>query len=194
MCFISFKGKASKTTWAGAADAMGRASPRLERQLDTLTTGEVGVLVRPSSDQTPSQAKAEVERAITAVDRIRFTFDVMSDDTGHAWVILKDRQLENLAAGTAQVGEALTSSGLGERVVAAVFPFRWRDNQLAQDRKIYWIYQPRLQAYTPFAPVGDSSREERDHPFELRMESAIRRDLPTYRRTEEWYPIWGMPV
>jgi hypothetical protein len=92
------------------------------------------------------------------------------------------------------VGDVLVRGGLGARVMAAVWPFRWRDTTANEDRRIYWIYQPRLKGYTPFVPLGDPESRERDHPLEIRMEEAIRRDLPTHRQVSDWYPIWGMPV
>ena len=173
---------------------MGRAAPSLERQLDTFTTGEVGVLVRPSEDQTPGQAKAELERALQTMDRARFRIDVESDETGHTWLVIRDRDLVQLSAATQAAGETLVSAGLADRVMAAVYAFQWRDAALDRDRRVYWIYQPRLRGYTPFVPDGEPADRQRDHTLEVRMEAAIRRDLPTYRQVTEWYPIWGMPV
>lgn len=174
--------------------AMGNAEQRFERDLDTFTSGEVGVLIRPTSDQTPSQTRAEVERALTSIDRTRFKFDVTIDDTGHAWAAMKAEHLPELASGAAQLGEAFGSMGMGDRIVAAVFPFRWRDTVQERDRKLYWVYQPRLAAFTPFVPDADQVEESRDHSLEVRMESAVRRDLPTFQETSEWYPIWDMPL
>jgi hypothetical protein len=174
--------------------AMGNATQRFERDLDTFTTGEVAVLVRPTAEQTHSQTKAELERALTGVDRTRFKFEVSMDDTGHAWAVMKAEHLNELAAGAAQLGEAFGALGLGERVIAAVFPFRWRDTIANKDRRLYWVYQPRIAGFTPFVPDPDQGTEARDHNLEVRMESAVRRDLPTFPETTEWYPIWGMPV
>ena len=194
MCFISFARTPSRATWAQSAQAMARLAPRLEGQFATLTTGEVGVLVRPDEEQTPAQAKAELERAVTAVDRTRFAFEVESDDTGHSWLVVRKLDLVELSAAVEAVGEAMVSIGLADRVMAAVYPFRWRDAGSGRDRRIYWIYQPRLRGYTPFVPEGDPSEQQRDHELEIRMEAAVRRELPTHRDVTEWYPIWGMPI
>ncbi len=173
---------------------MGRNSERFEQQLDTVTTGEVAVLVRPTEDQSHTQTKAELERALTGMDRARYHFDVTVDEMGHGWVILKGEHLPELSQGVASMGDIFAEAGLGERVVAAVFPFRWHDSTAQQDRRIYWLYQPRIRGFTPFVPDGDLSHERRHHDLEVRMEAAIRRDLPTERKTSEWFPIWGMPV
>jgi hypothetical protein len=193
VCLISFKRTPKHSTWPEAMDAMGRNAERMEQQLDTFTTGEMGVLVRPTEDQSHTQTKAELERALTGMDRTKHHFDVTVDEMGHGWVILKGERLQDLALGAAQMGDVFAAAGLGDRVVAAVFPFRWHDATNQRDRPIYWLYQPRIRGFTPFVPEGDLSNERRDHDLEVRMEAAIRRELPTERQMAEWFPIWGMP-
>ena len=193
MCFF-FKRSSTHATWGQAMTAMGLATTRLERDFDTFTMGTVAVLVRPGTDQTHTQTKAEVERALTGVDRTKYHFEVTIDDTGHAWAVMKGEVLSELAAAMVQAGQVFTTAGLNDRVVAVVYPFRWRDTVQGRDRRLYWIFQPRLSGFTPFVPDGEPGSEQRDHNLEVRMEGAIRRDLPTHQDVSEWYPIWGMPV
>jgi hypothetical protein len=194
VCLLTFKRTPKHLTWAAAMTAMGSVADRLEQQLDTVTTGEVAVLVRPEADQSHTQTKAELERALTGMDRTRYHFDVTIDEVGHGWVILRGDRLQDLAQGVGQMGDVFTAAGLDDRVVAAVFPMRWHDATNQLYRPIYWLYQPRIQGFTPFVPDGDPSHERRDHDLEIRMEAAIRRELPTERQTAEWFPLWGMPI
>jgi hypothetical protein len=193
MCFFLFKATNSRATWSDAATAMSRATARFEGELETTTTGEAGVLVRPSGEESAIQMKAELERATATVDRTRYRFDVTTDEEGHGWAIVRGGSLPEIANGTAAIGEALNAAGLAERVMAAVYPFRWTDAE-GRKRTIYWIYQPRLKSYTPFVPDSNAGEKERDHPLEIRMEDAVRRSLPTHRDVGEWYPIWGIPI
>ena len=186
MCWFLSKNKTAD--WETAAEAMGRAAQRLEQEFETVTTGNAGVLVRPSADQAPEAAKAEVDAALGALSSADARFDVVTDGDGHPWVVVRGDGLSELAAATGVVGTALEAGGLGDRVIAAIYPFRWKD------RRVYWMYQPRVRAYTPFAPLGDDEGSERDHPLELRMEAALRKTLPTAKHISEWYPIWGMPI
>ncbi len=131
-----------------------------------------------------------------------------NSESPHPWVIVSAEDLPALAASTRAVGEALARAGLGPRVLAAVYPFRWKSvdpaTETEAERKIYWVYQPRIRAFTPFAPTippGDTDgaspegdEPERDHSLELRMEKATRPDLPTSSDVKEWYPVWGMPL
>ena len=186
MCWFLSGNKTAN--WETAAAAMSRAAPRLEREFNTVSTGRVGVLVRPDPDQAPEAAKAEVEEALASVSSSDARFDLVTDDSGHPWVVVRGGGLPELAAATDVIGTALAAGGLGDRVIAAIYPFRWKEQQ------VYWMYQPRLRAYTPFAPLGSEEDSERDHPLELRMEAALRKTLPTSRQISEWYPIWGMPL
>ena len=192
MCFF-LKKSPTHGTWAQAMASMSQAALRFEQQLNTTTTGEVGVLVRPTEDQTASQTKAEIERALSGMDRTQFRTEVTVDEQGHGWALIKSPNLQELAAGIAQMGEVLLAAGLGERVVAAVFPFNWMDPTAERKRLIYWVYQPRIRSFTPFAPDGPPGNRERSTDLEVRMEGAVRHLLPTARQTTEWYPIWGMP-
>ncbi|MDA1035919.1 MAG: hypothetical protein O3B65_03450 [Chloroflexi bacterium] len=192
MCFFLKKSPAHGT-WAQAMASMGQAALQFEQQLDTIATGEMGALIRPVEDQTIAQTKAEIERALSGMDRTQFRTEVTVDDQGHGWALIKGSSLQELAAGAAQMGEVLLAAGLGDRVVAAVFPLKWNDPTAGKERVIYWVYQPRIRSFTPFAPDGPHANRERSTELEVRMEGAVRRLLPTARQTTEWYPIWGMP-
>lgn len=184
-----FLAKPRTAEWTEANEAMANAAQVFGEVLDTFTTGKAGVLVRPSEDQDAAQAKAELERALAHLKSSEARWDVVLDNSEypHPWIVIRDSGLPALANSTRVVGEALVSMGIGPRVLAAVYPFTWKG------QNIYWIYQPRIRAFTPFAPANDGEPETRDHPLELRMEQASRKDIPTTRSIKEWYPIWGMP-
>ena len=192
MCFF-LKKSPTHGTWAQAMSSMSRATSRFEQQLDTATTSAMGTLIRPVQDQTTAQIKAEIERALSGMDRTQYRSEVTVDEQGHGWAIINGTGLPELAAGASQMGDVLVAAGLGERVVAAVFPFKWKDSTLGQDRLIYWIYQPRIRSFTPFAPDNPPAKRVRNTDLEVRMEGALRSILPTTKQTTEWYPIWDMP-
>ena len=175
--------------WSEAHEAMAHAAQTFEEVLDTYTTGKAGVLVRPAEDQDATLAKAELERALAHLRSSDARWDVVLDDSEHPhpWIIVRDSGLSALANSTRVIGETLVSMGIGPRVLAAVYPFSWKGQE------IYWIYQPRIRAFTPFAPAANGQLETRDHSLELRMELAARREIPTSRAIKEWYPIWGLP-
>ena len=182
--------KRSTVDWDKAHLAMGSSRELLEVTLDTFTTSIAGILVSPSADQNGVMAKEEIERAFEVVRPalINGSYEVKLDnaDNPHPWVITHAENLKLLSEATSFVGASLTAAGIGPRILAAVYPFSWNEH------RIYWIYQPRIKGFTPFAP--NDTEEGRDHPLELRMEKAIRSKLPTSRDVKQWFPIWGMPL
>ncbi len=175
--------------WAAGLRAMGEAAPRLEGQLETFHAGRVGIVVRPDSAQSPESARAQLEellRSTSATSWLRF--DVADDDMEMQWLLVRGDALKGLARDAEVACRVLEEASLGPRIIAAVFPFTW------QQARQYWIFQRRLNRYTPFAPVGSPGDQQRDHALESRMEKALRKELPTEKKAKEWYPIWGMPL
>ena len=168
---------------------MANAAPRLEGQLETLNTGRVGIIVRPDSGQSAESAREQLDAILrTEPSTATVALSVEDDQLGTQWIIVRGSSLKGLVRDARLVGEALLSRDIGARIVAAVFPFTWNDTRQ------YWLYQRRINKYTPFVPVGMPSEERRDAALETRMEKALRRELPTEKKMNEWYPIWGMPI
>ena len=154
MCQFLFKQRSKGADWEAANTAMANAAQVMETVLDTYTTGHAGILVRPSADQDSAQAKAEIERALADLPASEARWDVALDtaETPHPWVIVRDSGLPAVANATRITGNRLVAMGLGPRVLATVYAFTWKD------RKVYWVYQPRIKAFTPFAPLSTRKR------------------------------------
>lgn len=198
------RGKPIQVPWTEALKAMAAAAPRLQGELDTLPTGQAALLVRPAFPPTEGPAQppvtagtaAEVEAALAASPHAigaspsapADDFRVQADADGHAWVVVRAGKLEELAAALARAAEALKAKGLEERILAAVFPFTWKE------KRLYWICRFKTGRYSPFVAIEGREQRLRDYPVELRMEAALRKDLPTERDLSQWYPIWDMPV
>ena len=182
------KKKPTSIPWTEALNAMAIAAPRLQGELETLATGQAALLVRPGEASPAAGTAAEVEAALAASPPAP-TADVrvQADADGHAWVVVGAGKLEELAGALGRAAEALKAKGLEERILAAVFPFTWKETHL------YWICRFKTGRYSPFATVP-GSEHLRDYPLEMRMEAVLRKDLPTERDITQWYPIWGMPI
>lgn len=188
MCRFLSKRAASKTVWAQAVAAMGRSTTRLQQEFETFTTGQMGILVRPGQDQDGPMAQAELERALGTNEALRsYGYHVQLDSGGFPWVVIRAEGLVALTTAADAAGDALARTGLTSRTIAGVFPFTWKDQRL------YWVYQPRVQGFSPFVPLGKTEEEERDHPLEVRMARAMEKSIPVVKDTAEWYPVWDMP-
>lgn len=183
------RGPVKPLSWPEAIGALDRASAYLETTLQTTHAGRSGVLVRPATGQAATVAQTEVEgilRTDTAVASLPYTVEV--DASAHVWVLVRGGSVRALVEGAQAAGAALLKRGLAERVVAAVFPFTWKD------KRLYWVYQHRLRKFTPFVPAGRADDQSRDFALEVRMERVMRGQLPTEHKTSAWYPLWGLPL
>ena len=181
--------KPAPVPWAQALEAMAQAGPMLQNDLETTTTGQAALLVQPATDAASEGTAAEVETALSktmwlAVDRVR----VRTDAQRHAWVIGEAGKLEELVVLLQRISATMETEGLGQRILAAVFPFAWKQ------RRLYWLCRSKTGRYSPFVVVDDSSQPLRDYPLELRMEAAVRKYLPTERDLSQWYPLWDIPI
>ena len=176
--------------WAEALEAMAQLAQKLQNGLVTFTTGQAGLIIRPPASPPPGcDTAVEVESALRRDGTLlSVAYRVQADDHNHAWVIAEAEKLDALARSLGSASEALQAQGVGERLLAAVFPFTWMDSRL------YWVCHPKTGRYTPFLPKGDPQDQLRDYPLEVRMEKALRKDLPTERDVTEWYPLWGIPI
>ena len=175
--------------WAQALDAMAQASPVLQDDLETVTTGQAALLIQPAKESAGGNTAAEVESALArtmwlSVAGVR----VQTDAEQHAWVVGEAGSLGELVSLLQRVSTALQAEGLEQRILAAVFPFAWKQ------RRLYWLCRSRTGRYSPFAAVEESPQPLRDYPLELRMEAALRKYLPTERDLSQWYPLWDIPL
>lgn len=179
--------QASPPTGSDAILAMGRASARLQDELGTISTGRVGIVVRPGDSAPPDRALAQVEEALHRDQGLRRArYSVEADQHDCQWVVLQGHDFQELVGSVGLAIDALKDGGLGEWLLAVVFPFTWKE------KRLYWIYHPNRGRYTPFVPTG---REQlRDYPLEVRMEAFLRKAIPTDRDPSQWFPLWDMPI
>jgi hypothetical protein len=108
----------------------------------------------------------------------------ISDDLGYQWAILQTEQFEDLVTTIHVVSEELRSRGYSDRLSFAVFKFT------GDGRTVYWIYNYKRGKFYPFVPRGN---QQRDNAYELRLATAMERELPMEKELERWYAVWGMP-
>jgi hypothetical protein len=173
-------------SFSAAMQALSRATPRLQ-SLETLSTGVAGVLIRDDG-WGGSEPLASIDRLLRAYAPAQeASTRLETDEHGYHWITVRHQWFDGLAAGIRMVGEAFLKQDYGERIVAAVFPFMWKE------KKVYLIYLPGSGRFSPFVPVSKQD-DLRDLPLESRMEQALRRDIPTERDMSQWYPMWDMPI
>jgi hypothetical protein len=114
------------------------------------------------------------------------TVDTSEDEYGFSWMVLADDDFDDLVAGIDAVSTALADGGYGERVLCAVFAF-------ADDRRrpLYWIYNYKRGAFSPFVPTGAHAR---DNERELVLRAQLEPELPLEPELSRWFALWGIPI
>jgi hypothetical protein len=174
--------------WPQAFAALERAAPLIEGELATISPGRAGVLVRPTPEQTPEALAAEMERAFSQMHPSLARPRVSIDAEGFGWAVVDARGVAGIAAALGGLGPVLEATGLLARVLAVAMPLEW------SGRRLYWLYQPRIKAFTPFVPDPAGGERERDHTLEVRMATATRKSIPVHGDVHEWYPVWDAPL
>jgi hypothetical protein len=187
MCFFRSSIKRGMG-WPQAFAALERATPLIEGELETVGTGRAGVLVRPTPEQTAEALTAELERASAQREPDAARVQVSTDAQGFGWLTVEAQGVAGVAQALAGLGPVLEATGLLPRVLAVAVPLEWKG------RKLYWLYQPRIKAFTPFVPDPAAGEQERDHALEVRMASATRKAIPVHGDVHEWYPVWDAPL
>ncbi|MFB6218289.1 MAG: hypothetical protein ABEH77_03765 [Halobacteriaceae archaeon] len=179
--------------WRAEADAASAADPE---DLFALSTGYVTMAT--DLDFEPAGAAALCFSSVDSTDfadAVRDVEDVLAageletgtgaelreDDHGYDWVVLRDRDFEDLVTSVHFAADTLAERGYGSRLLAALFAFE-RDGERA-----YWVYSFRRGAYYPFAPRGE---RERDSAVEFKLESVLDGELDVESDKEYWYPLW----
>jgi hypothetical protein len=168
--------------------AMTTAQVTLELQLGLTTTGKAGICFQPLATADFEQIVRDMEEVVrSAGSDTGTTIEVSDDDFGYRWMVLVDPDFEDLVVGLNAVSTALEAGGYGDRILAAVFPFRDEAG-----KAVNWIYNYKRGAFYPFVPAPGA--QQRDSERELRLKAQIGGELPIEPELERWFPLWGIQV
>src|SRR3712207_1754241 len=168
--------------------AMTTAHVTLEMQLSLQTTGQSAIVFQPLATADFEQIVRDMEEVVrSSGEETGTTISTSDDDFGYRWMVLSDPDFEDLVVGLNAVSTALEAGGYGDRLLAAVFPFRDEAG-----KSVYWIYNYKRGAYYPFVPAAGT--QQRDSERELRLKAQIGAELPIEPELERWFPLWGIPV
>ncbi len=164
--------------------AISTAAISLE-SLGIVPGGKAAICFKAMDSSRLQAARTEIEELLSLSGRETGTkHAVESDRYGFLWVVLEDRDFEDLVTGIHMVSQTLADHGFGEWLLCAVYLFK-------EPRPVYWIYNFKQGSYYPFVPSGES---QRDNALEFRLRSLMEKELPIQKDLERWYPLWGMPI
>jgi hypothetical protein len=167
--------------------ALSTARVTLETALGLKPDGAAAVVYKPLSAEGFARADDEVKELLYAAAKASGT-DVSrrSDDYGYEWVLIEDRDFEDLVTAVHLVSTELQAKGFGEQLLAAAFRFR------GGEHPVYLIYGYKRGAFWPFVPTGEETG--RDNAFELRLKNELEGELPIEQDLSRWLGLFGAPL
>jgi hypothetical protein len=112
------------------------------------------------------------------------------DSFGYQWLVVKDRDFEDLVTSVHLISSELQARGFGEQLLAALFAFRSDEEESV--RSTYLIYGYKRGAFWPFIPTGQA--QERDNAEELRLKNELEGELPIEADLSRWLGLFDAPL
>ena len=161
-----------------AVSLLGRTDIRLSEK--------AGLVFNPVESSFFENLESELRDLLRVSERATGTrFEIEDDGHGTRWVVLDDRDFEDLVATIHLVGEAITEHGFADRLLAAAFRLDF------ERKRAYWIYNIKRGTFYPFVLSGD---RQRDNAAEMRLGALMEEEkLPVEKSLEQWYALWGIP-
>ncbi len=169
--------------------ALSTARITLETELGLRPAGVAGVVFKPLSAGEFVRAEQAIDELLgvvaqTSGSEVRRRQDAL----GYQWLVVRDRDFEDLVTGVHLVAGELSAHGFGEQLLAALFAFEGGD----RDGPVYLIYGFKRGAFWPFIPTGED--QERDNAEELRLRNELEGELPIEPDLTHWLGLFDAPL
>jgi hypothetical protein len=166
--------------------AITSAQITLETGLDIKHKGVAGIVFQPIASGDFQQIVKDAEELVRAMaEENETTLESADDEFGYRWLILRDKDFDDLVVALNTVSTELQGGGYGDRLLACVFAFE------EQGKPIYLIYNFKRGSFYPFVPAGEKNR---DSERELRLKSQLEGELPIEADMSRWFPLWEIPL
>ena len=167
--------------------ALSTAAIALETETNLKPTGVAAVVFKPLSAGDFMRAESELDELLgVAAQQSGSQVRRRSDGFGYEWLVIRDRDFEDLVTTTHLISSELSDRGFGGQLLAAMFAFRDRD------RPVYLIYGYKPGTFWPFVPSGKD--QERDNAEELRLKNVLEGELPMEPDLTRWLGLFNAPL
>jgi hypothetical protein len=167
--------------------ALSTAAITLETETSLKPASVAAVVFKPLSAGDFARAETELDELLGVVARDSGSqVRRRSDSFGFNWIVIKDKDLEDLVTTTNLVSSELTDRGFGGQLLAALFAFRDRE------RHVFLVYGYKRGTFWPFVPTGEG--QERDNAEELRLKNVLEGELPIEPDLTRWLGLFDAPL
>ncbi len=162
------------------------AAFELQGRNDLRLLGKAGIVMNPAESQYFDNLNSELRSLLDISGRATGTrFEISDDEYGTRWVVLDDRDFDDLVSTIHTIAETVHDHGFGDRLLASVFGIEFNRSD------VYIIYNYKSGKFYPFAALAN---RERDNALELRLGELLKEmKVPVERNLESWYALWGIP-
>lgn len=169
--------------------AISTACITLESKLELKPAGKAGICFKPVESAKFSEVEKELKSLLQISAKSTGTkFTTSKDEYNYLWVLLVDRDFEDLVSTIHMLSQNLIESGFQDRILCTVFKF-----QNEKEKAVYWVYSYKQGKFYPFIPLSDTEKT-RDNALEFRLKAELEKELPIEGELEKWYPLWGLLV
>jgi PspA associated protein B len=167
--------------------AITTAQITLQTELGLRSTGVAAVVAKPLSAGEFARVEREIDELVGIVAESAGTRVRRREDSfGYQWLVLNDRDFEDLITAVHLVASELAGRGFGEQLLAALFAFE------GGERPTYLIYGFKRGTFWPFVPTGEG--QERDNAEELRLRNELEGELPIEQDLTRWLGLFDAPL
>jgi hypothetical protein len=167
--------------------AISTARVTLEVELGLKPGNRAAIVFKPLSSGDFVRVENELHELLDIAARDTGSRVTRSEDEfGFNWIVVEDRDFEDLVATVHLVGSELQARGFGPQLLAAVFRFE------GCRHPVYFVYGYKRGAFWPFVPTGKD--KERDNSEELELKAKLEEELPIEQDLTRWLALFDAPV
>ncbi|HET8906289.1 MAG TPA: hypothetical protein VFN11_04925 [Ktedonobacterales bacterium] len=172
--------------------AMSTAQLTLETEQHLTPTGNAAICFKGVASGPFKDIQSELEQLLEIAGRDdQLTIKPFEDAFGYRWFIFGGKDFQALVTTLHVASETLLSKGYGSQLLFAMFAFK--DEKGHED---YWMYNYKRGYFYPFVPENDINdpQRRRNNAEEMRLGTAIGKELPVEPELERWFPVWEVPI
>ncbi len=172
--------------------ALSTAQVTLDVELGLRSAGSAGVVFKSLSAGDFVRAENELDELLTVAARDSGSrVERKEDELGFDWIVVRDDDFEDLVTTVHLIGTDLQARGFGDRLLAAVFPFKGSGFK-GEEHPVHLIYGYKRGAFWPFVPTGEE--KERDNSRELELKAKLEGELPIEEDMTRWFGLFDAPL
>jgi hypothetical protein len=172
--------------------AMSTAEVTLDAEQSLKPTGTAAMCFKRIASGPFAKLQQDLDQMLSIAGKGDATasYRPFNDELGYSWLIFQSADFQSLVTTIHVSSRTLLDQGYDSQLLFAIFDFTNADGA-----HVYWIYNYKRGLFYPFVPQTDSHDKlrRRNNPEELRLASAMQREMPLENEIERWFPVWDLP-